>query len=180
MKQTVIWLVILSLAFAGLAMAQPMKMRQDGPMADMPNLPPGKWWRVPEVMENLKMTKEEQAKLDEMFVETQRKLIDFRGRLDKENFELNQLLEKKEFDADACLNQFKKSSEQQTNISTEQFRFTVMVRKLLGFERYQSLKTNYHEWRREKINEMRKRKDDRKKEGAPPVPPEKPDKKDKN
>ncbi|HYC58164.1 MAG TPA: hypothetical protein VEK79_01225 [Thermoanaerobaculia bacterium] len=46
-------------------------------------LPPGKWWRRPEVVRQLELTRDQQDKLDEVFRTTANALIDARADIDK-------------------------------------------------------------------------------------------------
>lgn len=55
-------------------------------MAD--DLPPGKWWRRPELVERLSMTEDQQNRLDAVFRSTATDLIDLRADVEKRNVEL--------------------------------------------------------------------------------------------
>jgi Spy/CpxP family protein refolding chaperone len=127
----------------------------EGPITEIPSMPAGKWWRIPEVAAQLSLTPKEQAKLDELFVENQRKIIDLRGAWAKEKFELEQLLEKKDIDDAACMAQFKKMIDKRSGIVTERFRHVLDVIKLLGHDRFQMLKTQARSQRDLKMKEMR-------------------------
>ena len=50
--------------------------------------PLGKWWHNPRVSEQLNLSEEEKSKLDEIFVESRRKLIDLKSSVEREQFEL--------------------------------------------------------------------------------------------
>jgi len=47
------------------------------------HLPPGKWWRRPEVVRQLELTRDQQDKLDEVFRTAANALIDARADIDK-------------------------------------------------------------------------------------------------
>ena len=67
-------------------------------LALMPNIsagvemPPGKWWRMPPVLERLELTDQEKKELDELFLESRRNLIDLKGVLEKEQLELENII----------------------------------------------------------------------------------------
>lgn len=63
-------------------------------MAQGPMMPRGKWWRMPEVAKQLKLTAEQQTKLDEVFNGSQTELIDLKADADKLGIELRAHLEK--------------------------------------------------------------------------------------
>lgn len=69
---------------AGTALAQ-----QGGPM-----MPKGKWWRMPEVSKELKLTADQQTKLDAIFTVSSTELIDLKADVDKLGIELRAQLEK--------------------------------------------------------------------------------------
>jgi len=64
------FLAIVLVAFAASAFAQ---------------LPPGKWWRRPDIVTQLELTADQQEKLDTIFRASAADLIDLRGAVEKEN-----------------------------------------------------------------------------------------------
>ena len=72
MKKTFLIAIVLA-AFAASAFAQ---------------LPPGKWWRKPEIVNTLELTADQQDRLDGIFRATAPDLIDLRGAVEKENIAL--------------------------------------------------------------------------------------------
>ena len=72
MKKTLLIAIVLA-AFAASAFAQ---------------LPPGKWWRKPEIVNRLELTADQQDRLDGIFRATANDLIDARGAVEKENIAL--------------------------------------------------------------------------------------------
>ena len=106
-----------------------------------------------EVAKKLGLTNDDQKKLDSLFVQNRRKLIDLRGNMEKERLELELILDEEDFNKTACLNQFKKVQDARTNLALERFGFLIEVRKLLGYERFQELKNSVRK------RQMHRRKD---------------------
>jgi hypothetical protein len=52
-------------------------------IAQAQQLPPGKWWRRPEVVRQLELTRDQQEKLDEVFRGAANALIDAKADVDK-------------------------------------------------------------------------------------------------
>ena len=104
-------------------------------------MPLSKWWRMPRVAEQLNLNGREKEQLDDLFIQSRRKLIDLRSAVEKERLELGILMDKEKLDEDAVLRQFKKLGQVRANLVSERFRFLLEVRKILGAERFQSLKT---------------------------------------
>ena len=51
-------------------------------------LPPGKWWRRPEVAQRLELTEDQQSRLDGIFRGAANDLIDLKAELDKQSIAL--------------------------------------------------------------------------------------------
>jgi len=52
------------------------------------DLPPGKWWRRPEIVQTLALNEEQQTRLDAIFRNSAADLIDLRGAVEKQNIVL--------------------------------------------------------------------------------------------
>jgi Heavy-metal resistance len=48
-------------------------------------LPPGKWWRRPDIVNKLQISEEQQGKLDAIFRSSANELIDLKGEVEKAN-----------------------------------------------------------------------------------------------
>ena len=63
-----------------------------------PALPPGKWWRRPEIVQELALADEQQDRLDAIFRASANDLIDLRGAVEKQNISLRGLLDQPQLD----------------------------------------------------------------------------------
>jgi len=117
-------------------------------------LPHGKWWNNSEAASQLNLSDNEIKILDDMYVNHRRRIIKLRAIVEEERFELNNLIESKTINDEAVLNQSQRLEHARSNLSSERFHFFLDVRKLLGFDRYQQLKSMYQTMRQ-------KRKDNR-------------------
>ncbi len=112
------------------------------------DMPSGKWWRIPRVAEQLNLSDEEKGALDELFLDSRRKLIDLKGAVERERLELEIVFEKESLDEPAVMERFKRLEDARANLATERFRFVLEVRKMIGYDRFQSLKTFFTRLRR--------------------------------
>lgn len=64
-------------------------------------LPPGKWWRRPEVIQDLTLTEDQQDRLDAIFRAAASDLIDAKAELDKSTIALRGELDKSQLDRNA-------------------------------------------------------------------------------
>ncbi|MCF8067204.1 MAG: hypothetical protein K9L30_01330 [Desulfobacterales bacterium] len=141
MKQIFVIAAVLILLMPGSIFAEM------GPEGDTLTIPPGRWWRLPTISESHKITEQEQIELDQLYIHTRRNMIDLKGDLEKEFFELELLLDSSEIDDTACMNQFRKVQKARSEIVLERFKFVVEVRKLLGMTRFQELKEGFRTMR---------------------------------
>ena len=106
-------------------------------------MPSGKWWQMEEEVKELNITEEEQEKLDELYIGNRRRMIDIKGAVEIEQLEFETLLEKKELDEKAVRAQFRKLHDARGEMSEVRFGFILEVRKLLGYDRFQQLKSKF-------------------------------------
>ncbi len=64
-------------------------------------LPPGKWWRRPEIIQTLALTEDQQDKLDAIFRGAANDLIDTKAEIDKGSIALRGELDKPQLDRNA-------------------------------------------------------------------------------
>ena len=110
------------------------------------DVPAGKWWYSPKIQNNLKLSRNEIAKLDKIFANSRRKLIKLKSEVENEQFELDQLFSKKKVNDNKVKKQFQKLEQARRNLANERLQFVIGVRNLLGAERFQQLKSNYKKW----------------------------------
>ena len=113
------------------------------------NVPDGKWWHNPEVSKQMDLTKEEIGNLDKAYLDNRRNLIDLKGKLEKERLELENLFENEKLNEAEVMKRFGQVENARTRLSAERFRFIVEVRKIIGLERYRTLKTSFDKFRKQ-------------------------------
>lgn len=128
-RKNVVALAACAVIFVFPAVAE--AMRGDGP--------PGRWWRMPEVADALELSQADKDSLDALYVQNRRGLIEIKNDLERERFELENILDQQSLDEKAAMDQFRKIERYREKLSTERFRYLLEVRKMLGHERYQRL-----------------------------------------
>ena len=113
-------------------------------------LPTGQWWYRPRVADTLKLTDEEKSSLEAKFLETRLKLIDLRSDVKKEQLELGNLMEKKDFNENSVVAQAKKLQKARSNLAMERFNFILQARIIIGNDRFRELKAVFGKFRQEK------------------------------
>jgi Spy/CpxP family protein refolding chaperone len=115
-------------------------------MAAAQDVPTGKWWYNPQIQKNLNLSQNEIGKLDKLFANSRRKLIQLKSEVEREQFELDQLLSKKKVDDAKVKKQFQKLEQARKELANERLDFVIGVRNILGADRFQQLKSNYKKW----------------------------------
>ena len=62
------------------------------------NLPPGKWWRRPDVIQLLNLSNDQQDRLERVFQNSANDLIDLRGEVEKQSIALRAALDRPQLD----------------------------------------------------------------------------------
>jgi Spy/CpxP family protein refolding chaperone len=108
--------------------------------------PRGKWWHNPQIQKNLNLNENEIGKLDQLFANIRPNLIKLKTDVEREQFELDQLLSKKKVDDADVKKQFQKLEQARKNLSNARLDFVIGVRNILGADRFQQLKSNFQKW----------------------------------
>ena len=120
-------------------------------------MPYGKWWQNPASAENLNLTQEEIETLDAAFDDRARKFMELKHAIELEQFELNRMMEGKSLDESALMTQFNTLESARANLSRERFQYFVQVRKILGPDRFQKIKTHRQRMQQQKKDTKKKR-----------------------
>ncbi len=115
-------------------------------VASAQEVPAGKWWYNPKIQKNLNLSKKEVKQLDKLFASSKRKLIKHKSAVEREQFELDQLLSGKDVNDAAVKKQFKNLEKARQDLANERLQFVIGVRNILGPDRFQQLKSNYKNW----------------------------------
>lgn len=110
-------------------------------------VPAGRWWHMPAVTKKLALTDDQVKQLDEQFVQNHLKLIELKSALEKERFELQNILDRDNLDEKAAFDQFSRVENSRSKLNTERFSFLLNVRKIIGLERFQHLEMIVNEFR---------------------------------
>lgn len=110
------------------------------------DIPPGRWWRIPYFADQLKITDQQKTELDQLYDRNRNRLSELKKQLERERGDLTRLLEGKELNENAAIVQLKKLENTRAVLAATRFSYSLEVRKLLGHDRFQQLKTLYRNW----------------------------------
>lgn len=109
-------------------------------------MPPGRWWKIPYFSEPLQINDSQKNELDSLFDHNRNRLAELKKQLEQEKRDLTTTLEQENLNETEALVQMKKLESTRTLLSATRFSYSLEVRKLLGHDRFQQLKTLYRDW----------------------------------
>jgi Spy/CpxP family protein refolding chaperone len=119
-------------------------------LATAQDIMPGKWWYNPRISKDLNLTEKETDSLEQSFRESRRNFIDLKSRVEREQFELDNLLEDEKMNEEAIKKQYQKVERERAKLSEERFNFIMKIRSIMGRERFQKMKMFHETARRDK------------------------------
>jgi Spy/CpxP family protein refolding chaperone len=96
------------------------------------NLPPGKWWRRPDIVQILSLSEEQQEKLETIFRNASSDLIDLRGEVEKQNINLHGELDQQQLDRAVIRRDAQKLSDARGRLFERELTMLVDMRAVLN------------------------------------------------
>jgi hypothetical protein len=136
MKARTVILAALTLVFMTTASAQ--------------QLPPGRWWRVPQIVQVLGLSEDQQNRLEAIFRGAANELIDRRGEVEKLNIALRGELDRPQLDRQAIQKIAVRLSEARGRQFERELMMLVDMRSVLNDEQWTRLRNQLDRVREEK------------------------------
>ncbi len=109
-------------------------------------VPPGRWWHLPYFADQLSITDKEKDELDKLFDYNRNRLAELKTQMEAEKAELLKAIDQEHLNETSALTKMTKLESTRTLLAATRFSYSLEVRKLLGYERYQRMKTLYKNW----------------------------------
>ncbi len=106
-----------------------------------------KWWNSPRMVSELRLTPAEKRRLDELYLDFQRRLIEIKGETQKARLEIEAAFAAKPLDEARARAAFSRVEQAKQARGRAVRDFVLAVRRLLGRDRYQRLKSLYQEYK---------------------------------
>jgi len=142
--------------------------------SQMPETPPGKWWKRPRVVQMLKLTPEQQEKLEEIFARNRKSFVDLKADVEKNQIDVEELVAKKDADprkVSAAVDALELSRMKLRKSMTMMF---LEQKAVLTPQQWTLFLERRDEWRRERGEEKRRGETERRGDMSPdgaPAPP---------
>jgi Spy/CpxP family protein refolding chaperone len=124
--------------------------------AQMPETPPGKWWKRPKVVELLKLSPEQQDKLEEIFARNRRSFVDLKAEVEKNQIDVEELFSKKDADPKKVAAAVDVLEQSRMKLRKSMTMMFLEQKAVLTPEQWTQLLERRDEWRRERMDERRR------------------------
>ena len=109
-------------------------------------IPPGRWCHLPYFADQLSITDKEKDELDKLFDYNRKRLAELKTQMEGEKAELLTAIDQEHLNETSAITKMTKLESTRTLLAATRFSYSLEVRKLLGYERYQRMKTLYRNW----------------------------------
>jgi Spy/CpxP family protein refolding chaperone len=174
-RRTVLLFLLLlpaALAVAPLRAQEPEMKRLE--LLDMP----GKWWKHPRAVEALKLTPQQTDRIDAIFLEHRKALIDLKAKMEKQLIDFRALADQPEVKRDEALRMIDQISATRAEIARNTILLQLDIRDQLTLEQRSALKKMRSEFRDDFRQDQQRRRMEggergqRQRGDGPPPPPE--------
>jgi Spy/CpxP family protein refolding chaperone len=104
-------------------------------------VPPGEWWKNPDVIQKLSLTEDQQKKMDGIFQQSRLQLIDLKANLEKQEVLLEPMLNANPPDSAKTLAQIGKVADSRAELEKTNARMLLGIRSVLTADQWTKLQT---------------------------------------
>ena len=120
-------------------------------------LPPGKWWRRPEVVQLLNLSDEQQSRLESIFRGAANDLIDLKAEVDKQNIALRGELDQPQLDRAAIRRISTRLNEARGRLFEHELMMLIDMRSVLNDAQWNRLRNQLDRLNRQQQQQRRQR-----------------------
>jgi len=124
-------------------------------VAQMPDVPPGKWWKRPAVVKELALSADQQEKLEQIFAKNRREFVDLKADAEKRQFDLEELMAKKDSDPKKVTAAIDALEQSRAKLRKSVSLMILEMRGVLSAEQWQKIVERREQWREERREQMR-------------------------
>jgi Spy/CpxP family protein refolding chaperone len=119
------------------------------------NLPPGKWWENPHLVERIELGEEQREMIKGMVYEHVRRMIDLSADVERAELDLADRVDQSDFDADTVRAAFVAFQKARQRLESERFEMLLSVRQVLSIEQWRELQKLRREFERRRPDHPR-------------------------
>ncbi len=125
--------------------------------AQMPEVPLGKWWKRPKVVQELGITAEQQEKLDEIFAKHRREFVDLKADVEKKQLDVEDLMRRKDSDPKKVTAAIDTVEASRARLRKAVALMVLDMRGVLSAEQWKMVVEKREQWRQERREQFRER-----------------------
>lgn len=125
--------------------------------AQMLEMPGGKWWKRPAIVEGLKLSTEQQDRLDEVFLKNRRAFVDLKADVDRRTIDLEDLMGARDLDSRKVAAASEALEQARGRLGKARTMMVVEMRGILTEAQWKQITDRRDQWRAEREGEMKKR-----------------------
>jgi Spy/CpxP family protein refolding chaperone len=103
------------------------------------DLPPGKWWEEPRLIERLGLSAEQRATIRALVYDHARRMVDLKADVDRAGLDLAEVVKRDELDADAVRAAYAAFQRARAKLESERFEMLLAVRQELTTEQWRTM-----------------------------------------
>lgn len=120
-------------------------------------LPPGKWWRKPELVSSLGLSEEQQSRLDSIFRQAANDLIDARADVEKQTIALRGELDQPQLNRTAVQHAATRLNEARGHLFSRELAMLVDMRGVLSEPQWNRLRARLDQFENNKLQRQENR-----------------------
>jgi len=102
-------------------------------------LPPGRWWDNPRMVDHIGLSDEQQAQIREIVFASARRMIDLKADVDKAGLDLASTVDQREFDPEPVRAAYAVFQSARHKLENERFEMLLEVRQVLTYEQWRKI-----------------------------------------
>lgn len=103
------------------------------------DLPPGKWWEIPRLVQHIQLTKEQQGRIGDLVYQSAQRMIDLNAGVERAKLALEKEVDQNDFDPDGVRAAFAAFQKARHQLENERFEMLLSVRQVLTPEQWNRL-----------------------------------------
>lgn len=123
--------------------------------AQMPEVPPGKWWKRPVVVRTLGLSAEQQEKLDQILQKNRRDFVDLKADVEKRQLDVEELMTKKDSDPRKVAAAVDVLEQSRAKLRKAMSMMVLEMRGVLTDTQWKQLIDRREQWRLERRDQLR-------------------------
>ena len=123
--------------------------------AQIPEVPAGKWWKRPRVVEMLKLSPEQQDRLEGIFSKNRRSFVDLKVDVERHQIDVDELVTKKDSDPKKVSQAIDALEQARLRLRKAWTTMALEQKDVLTATQWRMILDRREEWRRERMDERR-------------------------